>query len=82
MEEIQKRRHEALGGLKATDLEWKDWKSVNADIGIKWVQLDEYGRKIVYVKMLCDRFSWTVNTVCFNIITEVLNTNEEDINMM
>ena len=43
MGEIQKIRHEELGELEATDLEWKDSKSVNANIGINiyyWMNME------------------------------------------
>ncbi len=32
--------------------------------------------KIVNIEMPYSQFSWQVNTVCFNLITEVLNQDE------
>merc|ERR1711991_566679 len=70
---IELEKAERLKLWEPTAPEWKDWKNTSANIGIKSVKLDDYGRKIVNVEMPYNRFSWEVNTVCFNIITMVFD---------
>ena len=42
----------------------------------KSCQLDEYGRKKVFIEAKYDAYSWNVRTMTFNVIMEVANSDE------
>ena len=52
-----------------SELKSLDYKSVI----FRSVQLDEYGRKKVFIEMKYETYSWNVRTMCFNCITKVAN---------
>eukprot|EP01084_Bolivina_argentea_P106666 190826_1 len=73
---IETFRKEKLRSLPVTSTAWKTWKSVQRNIVLKSHKLDDYGRKIVNIEMGYHQFSWEVNSVCFNLLTEIMNEDK------